>query len=295
MTEDQTPTAPDATVTVQQAMIDVMKAVGAVRKTGRNKHQNFNFRGIDAVVNAVSPALQRAGVVVVPELQKFDRQAMQTTKGNAMNSVDVIVKYTFIGPNGDTISATVPGEAFDSGDKATAKAMSVAFRTALLQALALPTDDHDPDTESYNATPVGYGRPAPNRPQGNYNQQAPQQHGYAQQQAPQQQYAQQPGYGQQQHGYAPQQPQQAPQQPAARRPDLQAQINAAEAAPTGPAAPVAENAEALNERLVQAWNAPDQLKALRIWAAKVPDLPEGYLAAIRDREHALYQAQQQQQ
>lgn len=37
----------------------------------------------------------------------------------------------------------------DSGDKATAKAMSVAFRTALLQALCLPTDEIDPDAESY--------------------------------------------------------------------------------------------------------------------------------------------------
>jgi hypothetical protein len=37
----------------------------------------------------------------------------------------------------------------DSGDKATAKAMSVAFRTALLQSLSLPTDEVDPDAHSY--------------------------------------------------------------------------------------------------------------------------------------------------
>ena len=37
----------------------------------------------------------------------------------------------------------------DAGDKATAKAMSVAFRTALLQSLCLPTDDIDPDAQSY--------------------------------------------------------------------------------------------------------------------------------------------------
>ena len=40
-------------------------------------------------------------------------------------------------------------EVVDSGDKATAKAMSVAFRTALLQALCLPTDEPDPDASSY--------------------------------------------------------------------------------------------------------------------------------------------------
>jgi hypothetical protein len=37
----------------------------------------------------------------------------------------------------------------DSGDKAVPKAMSVAFRTALLQALALPTDEPDPDASTY--------------------------------------------------------------------------------------------------------------------------------------------------
>jgi hypothetical protein len=63
--------------------------------------------------------------------------------------VKVKVTYTFIGANGDSIKATVVGEAMDAGDKATAKAMSVAFRTALLQALSLPTDEPDPDSSSY--------------------------------------------------------------------------------------------------------------------------------------------------
>ncbi len=41
----------------------------------------------------------------------------------------------------------------DGGDKATAKAMSVAFRIALLQALALPTSEPDPDSSSYERSP----------------------------------------------------------------------------------------------------------------------------------------------
>ena len=135
-------------------MVEVMKSVGAVRKGERNNFHNFQFRGIDAVVNAVSPALQKAGVIVTPKLESLDRRTLQTGQGKGMNGVDVIVTYTFTGPAGDTISATVAGEAFDSGDKAVPKAMSVAFRIALLQALALPTDEPDPDSESYEAAPV---------------------------------------------------------------------------------------------------------------------------------------------
>ena len=51
----------------------------------------------------------------------------------------------------------VIGEAGDSGDKATPKAMSVALRTALLQTLMLPTDEPDPDSFTYGADD---GRPA---------------------------------------------------------------------------------------------------------------------------------------
>jgi hypothetical protein len=40
----------------------------------------------------------------------------------------------------------------DSGDKAAAKAHSIALRTFLLQVLALPTDEPDPDSFTYEAS-----------------------------------------------------------------------------------------------------------------------------------------------
>ena len=142
------------TPTVVQALSAVMADVRAVAKKERNTSQGggFYFRGIDAVVNAVGPALRTHGVVVTPHLDQIDRREGRTSKGGTLNYVAVIVTYTFTGPAGDTMTATVPGEAFDSGDKATAKAMSVAFRTCLLQALTLPTDEADPDADVYDAT-----------------------------------------------------------------------------------------------------------------------------------------------
>jgi len=135
---------------IAQALSEVMKAVGAIAKKDKNTAQGFNFRGIDSVVNAVSPALQKFGVVVVPSVEEYDYQTVEIGRNRtAMGHVRVKVTYTFIGANGDAIKATVVGEAMDSGDKATAKAMSVAFRTALLQSLSLPTDEADPDATSY--------------------------------------------------------------------------------------------------------------------------------------------------
>ena len=135
---------------IAQALSEVMKAVGAIAKKDKNTAQGFNFRGIDSVVNAVSPALQKFGVVVVPSVEEYDYQTVEIGRNRtAMGHVRVKVTYTFIGVNGDAIKATVVGEAMDPGDKATAKAMSVAFRTALLQSLSLPTDEVDPDAHSY--------------------------------------------------------------------------------------------------------------------------------------------------
>jgi hypothetical protein len=135
---------------IAQAMSAIMKEVGAIAKKDKNTSQGFNFRGIDSVVNAVSPALQKFGVVIVPSVEEYDYQTVEIGKNRTpMGHVRVKVTYTFIGANGDAIKATVVGEAMDSGDKATAKAMSVAFRTALLQSLSLPTDEVDPDAHSY--------------------------------------------------------------------------------------------------------------------------------------------------
>jgi hypothetical protein len=69
------------------------------------------------------------------------------------------VTYRFTAPDGSHLETTVAGEAQDYGDKATPKAMSVAFRTALLQALALPTDEPDPDTATYETSSIGQSPP----------------------------------------------------------------------------------------------------------------------------------------
>lgn len=136
--------------TIQTALANVMHDVREVAKKDRNTSQNFSFRGIDAVVNAVGPALRAHNVIVMPNVESYDYGTVQIGRNNtSMGHVRLKVNYRFTGPAGDSLDCVVVGEAMDSGDKATAKAMSVCFRTALLQALALPTDEPDPDSQSY--------------------------------------------------------------------------------------------------------------------------------------------------
>lgn len=135
--------------TIQAALAAVMNDVQVVAKKDRNEHHKFLFRGIDAVINAVGPALRTHNVIVMPHVEDFNYTTTATSNGKPTGHVTVKVRYRFTGPAGDFMDSVVVGESMDLGDKATPKAMSVAFRTALLQALALPTDEVDPDAHSY--------------------------------------------------------------------------------------------------------------------------------------------------
>jgi len=139
---------------IYPALAAVMADVQAVAKRDRNTHQNFNFRGIDAVMNAVGPALRTHKVIVAPTVERVDYEHVKTTTGKDATACRVQVTYTFYAEDGSHVATSVAGEAWDSGDKACPKAMSVAFRTALLQALCLPTDEPDPDEHVYERATV---------------------------------------------------------------------------------------------------------------------------------------------
>lgn len=144
--------------TVYEALNAVMRDVQAVRKGDRNTHGGFNFRGIDAVTNAVGPALRAHGVIVTPNVLDAQYDVVHVGKQQTiMSRVVLRIEWKWFGPDGDFITCVTQGEAFDSGDKATAKAHSVAFRTAMLQTLCLPTDEKDPDVDTYEraAAPTG--------------------------------------------------------------------------------------------------------------------------------------------
>lgn len=140
----------------------VMNEVQSVHKGERNTTpgQSYNFRGIDAVTNAVGPALRKHGVIVVPRiLESSYAEVLAGAKRTPMGSARLVVEFTWYAPDGSSVVSSAAGEAFDSGDKATSKAQSVAFRTAMIQTLCLPTDEPDPDLQSHQRS-----APEPSKP-----------------------------------------------------------------------------------------------------------------------------------
>jgi hypothetical protein len=127
----------------------VMEEIGAVGKNSRNDKQNYMYRGVDDVMNALNPAFIKHKLFMVPEVVSQKREERQTANGkNTIYSV-LSVKYTFYAEDGSSIYTIVPGEGMDSGDKASNKAMSSAFKYACFQVFCIPTEEmQDPDAET---------------------------------------------------------------------------------------------------------------------------------------------------
>lgn len=149
---DLPPTPDDAAqVTVHVAWARVMTDVQAIRKDSTAQMGGtVRFRGVDATMNAFGAAQRRHGVIVRPVAVAPSYRDAATSNGKKMREATVIVTYEITGPRGDSLTCVSVGEALDTGDKATAKAMSVALRTLLLQAGMVPTEmPRDPDQHVY--------------------------------------------------------------------------------------------------------------------------------------------------
>lgn len=135
---------------IYAAILGVMKDIGAVSKdkTCKSNFGSYKFRGIDDVMNALHPAMVKNKVFVVPEIKEIVREVKTSKNGTQMNHSICTIRYEFYTEDGSCLECTVVGEGMDTGDKATNKAMSVAFKYACFQTFCIPTEDmDDPDAE----------------------------------------------------------------------------------------------------------------------------------------------------
>ncbi|MFB8025894.1 MULTISPECIES: ERF family protein [unclassified Streptomyces] len=132
------------TLTVDQAMIEVMREIGPVGKNGRNTHHGYDFRAQEDIVAAARGPMARHGLRMLPRVishQHFTR--------GPMNVAILEVEYTFRGPAGDTMPPIlVIGEGADPSDKATNKAMTAAKKYGYIQAFEIADGAEDGDRDS---------------------------------------------------------------------------------------------------------------------------------------------------
>ena len=135
-----------------------LKPIGKERETKASSSEfRFRFRGIDDVLNALHPLFAKHGIFVLP--CQHSREEYEVLIGrNQTKGVRVVVQmsWRFVAADGSfVIAGPVYGEGIDTGDKATSKAQSMAFKYALFHTFTIPTDDYqESDQENRQAQPV---------------------------------------------------------------------------------------------------------------------------------------------
>jgi len=115
--------------------------IDPVGKSETNVAQRYNFRSIDDIVAMVGPLLSKHKVFITPLVEEIAREEGQTKGGAIMHYALLKVRYRFYSTDGSYVDAVTMGEGADAGDKACNKAMSAAYKYALLQTFAIPTDE----------------------------------------------------------------------------------------------------------------------------------------------------------
>ena len=139
---------------VYQAINAVQKELAAegISKDRKNDQQGYKFRGIDDVYNAVSPLLGKHSLCILPRMLSRHCDERTNSKGTALFYVTVEAEFDIVAAeDGSKHTIRTFGEAMDSGDKATNKAMSAAYKYAVMQAFAIPTEgDNDADATTHD-------------------------------------------------------------------------------------------------------------------------------------------------
>lgn len=146
---------------VYQAISSVMAAlaVEGITKNNKNQQQGYSFRGIDNVYNALAPILSKNGLVILPRVLNREVTERTTAKGGFLFYVVVQVEFDLVcAEDGSKHTIATIGEAMDSADKATNKAMSAAYKYACIQAFCIPTEsDNDADATTHEPLPEPQG------------------------------------------------------------------------------------------------------------------------------------------
>jgi hypothetical protein len=125
--------------------------IGISKDRVNSQGSGYKFRGIDDVYNAISPLLAKHGLCILPRMLTRECTDRMSAKGGNLFYVVVEAEFDFVSAeDGSKHTVKTFGEAMDSGDKATNKAMSAAYKYAAFQAFAIPTEgDNDADAHTH--------------------------------------------------------------------------------------------------------------------------------------------------
>jgi hypothetical protein len=133
-----------------------LATIGIVKDKRNSQGAGYNFRGIDDVYNAIAPLLAKHGLCILPRVLTRECVERQSKNGGALFYITVEAEFDFVSSeDGTKHTVKTFGEAMDSGDKATNKAMSAAYKYACFQAFSIPTEaKEDADYQTHEVKPT---------------------------------------------------------------------------------------------------------------------------------------------
>ncbi len=134
---------------VYAAISEVARSLSrdGIGKDRKNQQQNYQFRGIDDIYNAIAPMLANARLCILPRVLARTCSERASKTGGTLFYTVVEMEFDFVAASdGSRHVVKMFGEAMDSADKSTNKAMSAAYKYACLQTFCIPTEgDNDAD------------------------------------------------------------------------------------------------------------------------------------------------------
>lgn len=142
---------------VYSAIADITGELGktGIAKDSQNMAQKYKFRGIDAVFQALSPLLSKHRLLILPRVVAHDQTEYKTQSGGRMVNTVLDVEFDFVSAkDGSTHTVRTVGEAMDSADKSSNKAMSAAYKYAAFLTFCVPVEgEEDADASSPSVLP----------------------------------------------------------------------------------------------------------------------------------------------
>ena len=132
-----------------------------IGKTHTNAQDQYQYRSIDDVLNRLAPLLVKHRLCVLPRVLERVAVDRQGQGDELLTGVTLKVAFDLINSIDESrYTVETYGEALDCGDKATSKAMSSAYKVAMLQTFCIPvTGTEDADAVTYHLRQLSHEPP----------------------------------------------------------------------------------------------------------------------------------------
>src|SRR3990167_10346104 len=108
---------------------------------GERNPQGWSYTSVMDMLDEIRPAMAARGIVMVPDVESCEWTEGQSQRGTATTTCHMTVRWTLYGSDGASISFRTVGEALDTSDKATGKAMTAAQKLAVSKLVMMTTGD----------------------------------------------------------------------------------------------------------------------------------------------------------